>query len=207
MRILIDDKEVKDRAYPLPWYSGAVCFNFKCPDRSVYPNKIKDIKRPSYVETLVIACNLDDYSFISRMKNLTQLYIYDGANITDLSFLKNLLKLRHLCVMGSHITTLEHLRELIERKYEIYKRSTEDEELQVRLTYGFEGICIMTDAYDSDATELIKDGISRDDIRVNQHLISYGYNIRKQREEMMRRRREERIQKKGNTDGGENRNA
>ncbi|MBQ9870797.1 MAG: hypothetical protein IJM27_02605 [Eubacterium sp.] len=202
MRILIDDKEVKDRMYPLPWYSDAVCYNFRCPDKQIYPDGIKDIKRPSYVETLVIACNLDDYYFISRMKNLTQLYIYTGENIKELSFLENLLKLRQLCVLGSHITTLEHLRKLIDRKYEIYKGSSEDEELQVRLTYGFEGICIMTDAYDSDATELIKDGISRDDIRVNQHLISYGYNIRKQREEMMRRRHEERIQKKCNTDGG-----
>lgn len=202
MRILIDDKEVKDRAYPLPWYSDATCFNFHCPDRQIYPDRIKEIKRPSYVETLVIACNLDDYTFIRRMKNLTQLYIYIGANIKDLSFLGNLLKLRQLCVLDSHITTLDTLKKLIDKKYAIYKSTPENEELKVRMIYGFEGICIMTDSYDSDGTELVKEGIAGDDIRVNKHLISYGYSIRKQREEMMQRRREERI-KKDKTGGKE----
>ncbi len=42
--------------------------------------------------------------------------------------------------------------------------------------------------YDSDATELVKEGIARDDIRVNKHLISYRYSIRKQYEEMMLQR-------------------
>lgn len=184
MRILIDDKEDKDRMYPLPWYSDSHCFNFKCPNRQIYPDKITDIKRPSYVETLVIACKLDDYTFISRMKNLRQLYIYDGANITDLSFLKNLLKLHYLCVLDSHITTLEHLRELIDRKYEVYKRASKNEKDEVRLTYMFYGICIMTDAYDSDATELLKGDICKDEIRVNQHLISYEYDNWKEFQEM-----------------------
>lgn len=185
MRILIDDKKVQERVYSLPWYSDATCFNFKYPDRQIYPDMLRNIKRPSYVETLVIACDLEDYSFIGKMKNLTQLYIYSGNNINDLAFLETLVKLRHLCILNSHITSLDNLKHLIEEKYELYKSMPESEELKWRLTYGFEGVCIMTDAYDSDGTELVKEGICTDDIRVNNNLISYGYSIRKRREEMM----------------------
>lgn len=106
--------------------------------------------------------------------------------------MESLLKLRQLCVLDSHITTLDPLKKLIDKKYDIYKSTPETEELKARFTYGFEGICILTDSYDSDATELVKEGITRDDIRINNHLISYGYSIRKQREEMMHRRRKER---------------
>lgn len=175
MNIIIDDrddKDIKDRVYLLPWYSDAVCFNFHSPDRLIYPERINDIKRPSYVKTLVIACDLDDYTFISKMKNLSQLYIYSGVNIKELSFLENLLKLQHLCVLNSHISTLDSLKKLIEKKSELYKNTPKEEKFKCRLTYGFEGICIVTDMYDSDATELVDDDMCRDEIRVNSHLIS-----------------------------------
>ena len=202
MRILIDDKEVEERAYPLPWYSDATCFNFKCPGRQLSPDILGDIKRPSYVETLVIACDLEDYSFIGRMKNLTQLYIYSGNNINDLAFLETLVKLRHLCILDSHITSLDSLKSLIVKKYKLYKSVPASEELKWRLTYGFEGVCIMTDAYDSDATELVKECICTDEIRVNNNLISYGYSIRKHREEMMLQRRKKKTAGNNHRNGG-----
>lgn len=183
MKILIDDKEVENRAYYLPWYSDATCFNFRCPDRQIYPNDIGKIKRPSYVETLVIACVLNDYSFIRGMKNLTQLYIYDGTTLEDISFVENLTKLRQLCIIKSHVSSLNSIRTLIEKKDMIYEKYIEGaspkEELCIRLKYAFEGICIQTDAYDSDGKELLNGNISRDDIRVNNHLISYGEHIRR----------------------------
>ena len=40
----------------------------------------------------------NDYKFIGRMKNLTQLYIYDGTALEDISFLENLIKLGQLCI-------------------------------------------------------------------------------------------------------------
>ena len=60
------------------------------------------------------------------------------------------------------------------------------EEVCIRLQYGFEGICIQTDAYDSNGTELLNDNICRDDIRINNYLISYGERIRKRREEQIK---------------------
>ncbi len=192
MKILIDDKEVENRAYYLPWDSDSTCYNFRCPDRQIYPDEIGKIKRPSYVETLVIACALYDYTFIRRMKNLTQLYIYDGTTLEDISFVENLTKLRQLCIIKSHISSLNSIRKLIENKDMIYKRSSVDaspkEELCIRLKYGFDGICIQTDGYDSDGTELLNDNICRDDIRINDHLISYSERMRRRREKCMKRK-------------------
>ena len=135
----------------------------------------------------MIACALKDYKFIGRMKNLSQLYIYDGTALEDISFLENLIKLRQLCIMQSHILSLNSLKKLIENKDLIYNKSSAGlspkEEVCMRLQYGFEGICIQTDAYDSDGIELLNENICRDDIRINNHLISYGERIRKRREE------------------------
>ena len=69
------------------------------------------------METLVINCDLPSYEFISSMVNLTQLYIYKGNNVSDLGFLKNLVKLRQLCVLDSQIESLQSLVELIDSKY------------------------------------------------------------------------------------------
>lgn len=110
MRILIDDKEIENRAYILPWYNDGTGFNFKSPDTQIDPGKVNDIENPLSVRTLVIECDLQDYSFIRQMKNLTQLYIYTGTNISDLSFLEGLEKLKQLCILKSHITSLESLK-------------------------------------------------------------------------------------------------
>lgn len=189
MRILVDNKADKNRAYPLPWRNDANCFNFHCPDRQVYPDRLMEIKRPSYVETLVIACELEDYTFISRMKNLTQLYIYDGVKLEDLTFIKNLTKLRQLCICNSKISSLDSLKELIYTKERIYKElstgATSMEEFRIRNLYAFEGICIQTEAYDSDGTELFNNNICRGDIIINRHVISYSERIRKRLEERL----------------------
>ncbi len=61
----------------------------------------------------------------------------------------------------------------------LYKNAPKEEKFKCRSTYGFEGVCIVTDMYDSDATELVDDDMCRDEIRVNSHLISYEYIFRK----------------------------
>ncbi len=174
MRILIDEKDnLKNRAYFLPWSSEVTCHNFKAPGKLVHPANLDCIKRPSYVETLVIGCDIPDYSFIGKMKNLSQLYIYTGGNITDLTFVENLVKLKQLCILGSHITTLESLKKLIEAKYTLYKELPKDEEFREGLKLSFEGVCIQTDACDSDGLELLKPDICFTDIIVNKHYITY----------------------------------
>ena len=185
MRLLIDTNDDINRMYMLPWSNGSTCFNFKAPERHVFPNKISEIKRPSFVETLVIACDLDDYSFISRMKNLTQLYIYSGNNLFELSFLENLAHLNHLCVLNSHVKSLNSLIKLIDLKCKLYDSASVKEKMKAQFAYEFEGICIETDAYDSDGTELLRKNIVRDDVRVNHHIISYSETIRNKRLAML----------------------
>lgn len=185
MRILIDNNDDMNRLYMLPWSKDSTCFNFKAPERHFFPDKISEIKRPSFVETLVIACDLDDYSFISRMKNLTQLYIYSGNNLFELSFLEHLVKLNQLCIMNSHVKSLDSLKKLIEKKYELYDSAPQKEKTKAQFAYEFEGICIETDAYDSDGTELLRKNIVRDDVRVNHHIISYSETIRNKRLAML----------------------
>jgi len=173
MRLLIDNKNDLDRAYLLPWGSSQPDFNFRVPEKCILPENItKEIKRPSYVTTLVIDCPLDDYGFIRRMKNLQQLYIYDGETLDDISFLEGLTKLRQLCILGSHISSLDSIKKLILAKDELYKVGIEEcpgpfEETRIRFMYGFEAICITTDACDSDPSELLYDNICRSDIRIN----------------------------------------
>ncbi len=171
MRLLIDTEDRKNRMYPLPWSSDGTCFNFKTPTKMIYPNTT--IRNPEKVETLVINCDLSSYDFISQMVNLTQLYIYKGKNILHLSFLKELVKLRQLCVLDSHVASLKSLIELIELKYKRYKEMPEEEAFIGRLTFAFEGVCIQSDAYKGDGRELIKSDICNKDILINENRITF----------------------------------
>lgn len=171
MRILIDSEKKKDMMYLLPWVSDGTCYNFREPTKTIFPNMT--IGKPEQVETLVINCDLSSYEFISSMVNLTQLYIYKGANLKDLSFLKNLTKLRQLCILNSHIEVLDDLVELIHLKYKCYKEFPENQEHIGRFTYGFEGVCIQSDVYVGDGRELIRAEVCRSDILVNKNRITH----------------------------------
>ena len=171
MRVLIDIEDRRNMMYLLPWASDGTCFNFKAPTKVIYPYSA--ICEPEKVETLVINCDLPSYEFISSMVNLTQLYIYKGNNVSDLGFLKNLVKLRQLCVLDSHIESLQSLVELIDLKYKCYKELPEEKEFLGRITYGFEGVCIQSDTYHGDGSELLKADVCSSDILVNKNRITF----------------------------------
>ena len=171
MRVLIDTEDRKNMRYVLPWASDGTCFNFKSPTKVIYP--CSAICEPEKVETLVVNCDLPSYGFISSMVNLTQLYIYKGNNVSDLGFLKNLVKLRQLCVLDSHIESLQGIVELIEAKYKHCKELPEGKDFLGRITYGFEGVCIQSDAYHGDGSELLKADICSSDILVNKNRITF----------------------------------
>lgn len=171
MRILIDTEDRRNMMYYLPWASDGTCFNFKAPTKVIYP--YSTIREPEKVETLVINCDLPSYEFISSMINLTQLYIYKGNNVADLGFLKSLVKLRQLCILDSHIKSLQSLVELIDSKYKCYKEFPEEEDSWMRrIIYGFEGVCIQSDTYYGDGSELLND-ICSSDILVNKNRITF----------------------------------
>lgn len=171
MRVLIDTEDRRNMVYLLPWASDGTCFNFKSPTKVIYP--CSAICEPEKVETLVVNCDLPSYGFISSMVNLTQLYIYKGNNVSDLGFLKNLVKLRQLCFLDSHIESLQSIVELIDSKYKCYKELPEEKNFLGRITYGFEGVCIQSKAYHGDGSELLKADICSSDILVNKNRITF----------------------------------
>lgn len=171
MRVLIDTEDRRNMMYLLPCASDGTCFNFKAPTKVIYPYSA--ICEPEKVETLVINCDLQSYEFISSMVNLIQLYIYKGNNVSNLGFLKNLVKLRQLCVLESHIESLQGLVELIDLKYKCYKELPEEKEFLGRITYGFEGVCIQSDTYHGDGSEVLKADVCSSDILVNKNRITF----------------------------------
>lgn len=82
-RVLVDNRmvDLKECAYGFPWRYDATCYNFKAPDELILASEVGNIINPLDIEVLVIKCDLEDYSFISKMKNLRQLYVYCGENI------------------------------------------------------------------------------------------------------------------------------
>lgn len=123
MRLLINNEKNTDIMYPLPWKYDSTCFNFKAPKLAV--TSPTEINSPQEVETLVVACDLPDYHFISKMVNLEQLYLYVGRNINELSFLENLVRIRQLCISGANFKSLDGLVKLVEKKSKLYKEFAE----------------------------------------------------------------------------------
>ena len=143
-RILIEKEYVNPRecSYGFPWDSDGTCYNFKSPNECVKSSEIDNIENLEDVETLVIGCDLQDYGFISKCKNLTQLYIYTGSNITDLSFLEKLYKVNHLYIGRSKVNSLEPLERLVEEKSRLM---SETKDLWTKISYGLEGVYIVSE--------------------------------------------------------------
>ncbi len=166
-QIAITDTEIG--SYGLPWRYDSTCFNFRFPEETVHPDDIDKITDSSDIDALVICCGLSDYSFISDMTNLTHLYIYSGENITDLSFIENLVHLRHLLAAGTHITSVEPLLKLTAEKSRLLAAAREkDDRLRAYLDYAFEAVCLQSDRFDCDPNDLAEDNVLRtDEIIVN----------------------------------------
>lgn len=98
----------------VPWEHTASAFNMKTPD--IYLSE-QDIKDPEIHEILknyhVIGCYiftaLQDYSFIAEFKEMRDIFILDGGNITDLSFMKDLDEWFMLYIEDAHLENLDLL--------------------------------------------------------------------------------------------------
>lgn len=149
-------------SYGFPWRNNSTCFNFKFPKEAVHPDDIDKITDRSDIDALVIDCDLSNYSFISDMTNLTHLYIYSGENITDLSFIEKLIHLQQLLVVGTHITSIEPLLNLVAEKSRLLAAASEkDDKLRAYLEYAFEGICLQSDRLDCNPNDLPDERVLR----------------------------------------------
>ena len=141
IQILPRDSEIENEAYPMPWRSDAYCYNFHIPEVFISDDRMGEmITDPLEVETLVATSDLEDYDFISEMKNLTQLYLYNCRRLCNPDFLEELVKLRQILIAHSGITDLKSLDTLILNKKKAYENATND--FEARMTYGVEGIYI-----------------------------------------------------------------
>ena len=139
IQILPANSNPKDEIYPMPWRSDACCYNFHTPKIFIPDDSIREmITDPLEVETLVVTSDLKDYSFISEMKNLTQLYIYNAKHLWNISFLRELVKLSQICIMNSKVICLDGLNALLVNKKKASKAMSDD--FNARITYGIEGI-------------------------------------------------------------------
>lgn len=164
-RILIDDKNTNRNkyAYGLPWRYDATCFNFNSPDETITTSEICNIDAPEEIESLVISCDLEDYNFISKMKNLRQLYIYEGANISDLSFVKNLTKLRQLCIGNTKVNSLEPVKELLENQKKLWETETDPRK---RIGIIISAICISS-SFELNGSILLEPDVYVSEIIIN----------------------------------------
>ena len=145
MRKILIEKENADPktcSFGFPWKHDSICYNFNMPDECVSADNVAEITAPENIGTLVIGCDLTDYSFIASMTNLNQLYIYSSANITSLDFVKKLNKLRQLYITDSHIASLDPLVELIKERKRAFDAETD---VSKRLFMMIDGICINSD--------------------------------------------------------------
>ncbi|MBP3854417.1 MAG: hypothetical protein IK990_02235 [Ruminiclostridium sp.] len=137
-----EDIDLKSCSFGFPWKHDSICFNFRMPEKCVTADSIEELVSKDDIETLVIGCDLSDYSFIEDMVNLKQLYIYSGTNIYSLDFIKKLNRLSQLYIADSHIETLNPVIELIKERKRLYDM---EKDITKRLFMMIEGICINSD--------------------------------------------------------------
>ena len=158
IQIYPKESQIENEAYPMPWRSDACCYNFHTPEIFIPDDRINDmITDPLDEETLVVTSDLEDYSFISDMKNLTQLYLYNARHLWDISIFKELVKLRQICIMNSKVICLDGLNALLVNKKKASKAMSDD--FNARITYGIEGIYIHSDESDQRITHIYTYGI------------------------------------------------
>lgn len=108
-------KDGSDVSYiSVPWEKTVSAFNMKLPDVYITPEDIKD---PQVIEELLkhkivgvyIFTALEDYSFLKQFKNIWDLSIYDGKNLKDISFVRELTECKMIYIREAHLSDLEDI--------------------------------------------------------------------------------------------------
>ena len=163
IQIYPKDSKLNNEMYKMPWRHDATCYNFRKPE--VFISDDEMITNPMDVETLVVTADLNDYRFIAKMKNLRQLYLYNAKNLTNLSFMEELIYLRQICIMHSEVRCLDGLDVLLSNKKMAIDSNTD--EFQARITYGIEGIYIHSDESSVRLTSVYDYGVYIGELNIN----------------------------------------
>ena len=99
-------------SHPVPWSSSTNAYNMRIPDVYITPDDLKDEVLMSFFETmkvigLYIFSDLEDYSFISRFKEIFDLNIMCGHSIRNLDFLEGIKSCRMLLLTHAQLENLD----------------------------------------------------------------------------------------------------
>ena len=101
---------------PVPWETTANAFNMKIPDVFIAPEDLGDRALMEKITSFtVLGCyiftRLDDYGFIAGFTKVRDIYILDGVNVRDLSFLSSLKDWHLLHIKSAHLKDLSPVYE------------------------------------------------------------------------------------------------
>lgn len=109
-------------AISVPWEMTAHAYNMKIPDVFIAPEDLNDKNLMDKIKSFhVVGCyiftRLNDCSFIAEFSDMRDVYIIDGVNVKDLSFLSNLKDWRMLHIERAHLKDLKPILQssLLER--------------------------------------------------------------------------------------------
>lgn len=112
------------KSIPVPWELTAHAFNMKTPDVYIQPEDLRDSDLMAKIKSFhVLGCyaftRLFDYAFIADFPEIRDIYIVDGANVKDISFISTLKDCRMLHLENAHLKDLEpiYLLSLFERRF------------------------------------------------------------------------------------------
>lgn len=173
-RILIENEgiDATQRGFGMPWAYDATCYNFRMPNETIAAEEVTTLANKKEIESLVIGCKLNDYSFIKDMKNLRQLYIYNGDHMEDMDFIKELVNLSQLYIANSHIRSLEPLLRLISLQK---IRVEQEENAMKRMFMTIQAICIESDN-ELDGSELLESGVYISEFIINRKKCEGNFN-------------------------------
>ncbi len=108
----ITENGEKRGSIPVPWELTIHAFNMKIPNLYLAPEDLhdKDLMekiKSFHVIGIYIFTRLDDYSFISMFPDVYDIYILDGINLKDLSFLRTLNEWQMLHLGNARLNDLE----------------------------------------------------------------------------------------------------
>lgn len=112
----------------IPWENNSAIFNMITPDlfipMDIFSDDqwIKDIEYFSHIKCLYILVPTKDITFLRNFKELRELHVEFSMN-SDWSFIKNLVSLRHICMVKCNFKDLAPLGALCKLQNHRYKES------------------------------------------------------------------------------------
>lgn len=97
---------------PVLWENTSTAFNMKRPKVYISKDDLADEEIMSllskfHVFGCYIFCDIDDYSFLDNFKDIYDLTIYNGANLKDISFIKQMKECKLLTLANAHLENLD----------------------------------------------------------------------------------------------------